>query len=772
MKKALRTTIFFILTGMMAFSLAGCKDPATGNNDDNGDGSISPLSGNITISPSSGVTINTELTANYSGSEAVSYQWKKDGINVGTNSRTYMPTEAGSYSVTVSATGRYNKTSAIIDVTDSALGTLSGNISISPSSGVTINTGLTANYSGAEAVNYQWRRDGINVGTNANTHTPTAGGGYTVTVSADGYNPKTSSVVTVIVSNDLSGEISISPSGNIYVGTQLTATYNGAETVSKYQWKKDGANVGTNARTYTPTDSGSYTVTVSVAGFNSKISSAISILPWNTGKPIITSIFSADPSAHVWPEYPDRLFLYPSQDVFPAAGCNLMDQYHVYSTTNMVDWVDHGEILRRDDLPTTDPFGPHHPDAYFMWAPDAAYNPNAAGGKGPYFFCFPHSIGADGGGPDGWGDNWKLFMAWSDNPYSGFKDNEVVVMKYKNGTEIKGTGALIDPCIFQDGDDYYLVTGGSQQFRIAKLEDDMVTLAEDFHVYSQSQLPHYHEGPWMFTRVNNAGNKLYYLMYPGGLGGGRGDDLLYAISASPYGPWSYRDSILDPVGTGDTSHGSIVKFNDKWYLFYHNAALPYGAGNLRSVCVDELFFNADGTIRKVIQTRSGPAQNGPNLDLNALDLEFGAGNYEIEIDYNELPKEGEVNLDDYTFNATYNANAASGVTIGGEAFINSDGAVGNMHLPGTYIEFTAVSGASGGKALLQLDYAQGASSDVTLLVAINSNKSYLLKCPPSGGWSIFKDNAYCLIDLSPGTNVINLKGAAVNIKSISIWFKN
>ena len=75
------------------------------------------LSGTITISPSSGVTAGTELTATYSGSETVSYQWKKGSTNVGTNSNKYTPTEAGSYTVTVSATGFSSKTSAAVNVT-------------------------------------------------------------------------------------------------------------------------------------------------------------------------------------------------------------------------------------------------------------------------------------------------------------------------------------------------------------------------------------------------------------------------------------------------------------------------------------------------------------------------------------------------------------------------------------------------------------------------------------------------------------------------------
>jgi len=66
-----------------------------------------------------------------------------------------------------------------------------------------------------------------------------------------------------------------------------------------------------------------------------------------SGNPIFTSIFTADPSAHVWQNNPDKIYVYPSHDVFPSRGCDLMDKYHVFSSTNMVDWIDEGEI----DLP-------------------------------------------------------------------------------------------------------------------------------------------------------------------------------------------------------------------------------------------------------------------------------------------------------------------------------------------------------------------------------------------------------------------------------------
>ncbi|MCL2488675.1 MAG: family 43 glycosylhydrolase, partial [Oscillospiraceae bacterium] len=381
------------------------------------------------------------------------------------------------------------------------------------------------------------------------------------------------------------------------------------------------------------------------------------------GNPIITSGFTADPSAHIWLDYDggERLWLYPSTDVFPANGCDRMDQYHVYSTDNMVDWVDHGEIIRRDNIPTS--FGEHHEDAFFMWAPDAAYNPNAAGGTGPYFYYFPHATGP----LSNWGSTWKIFVAHSDSPYKGFKDNGFVTLKDRNGNEIvSGSGSsridLIDPCVFLDEDGtYYMVTGGGGQCRIARLAPNMTQLAEDWTVLSQrsdnklssyDKLPNYHEGPWMFYRYNDFGQKIYYLMYPGGIGG-RGDDMLYAVSTTgPKGLWEYKGSILKPTGTGDTSHGSMVEFKGRWYIFYHNAEL--GAGNLRSVCVDEITFNPDGTINPAEQTTAGVPAVGAPADKAKLDAKFGAGNWTLEEKY----QPGGLTADGYSEEQRYNASSA------------------------------------------------------------------------------------------------------------------
>ena len=177
---------------------------------------------------------------------------------------------------------------------------LSGDITITPAGPVTVGTQLTANYTGTETVSYQWKRDSTNVNTNSRNYTPDQVGSYTVTVSAEGFNSKTSAVITVISPSDLTGDITITPAGPVTIGTELTANYTGTETIS-YQWKRGTTNVGTNS-TYTSDQAGSYTVTVSATGYSSKTSVAVTVTaipltltitePSNALTPILTDNYT------------------------------------------------------------------------------------------------------------------------------------------------------------------------------------------------------------------------------------------------------------------------------------------------------------------------------------------------------------------------------------------------------------------------------------------------------------------------------------------------
>jgi beta-xylosidase len=310
--------------------------------------------------------------------------------------------------------------------------------------------------------------------------------------------------------------------------------------------------------------------------------------------PVITSIYTADPSAHVWED--GRIYIYASHDIDPARGCDLMDRYHVFSSGDMVNWRDEGEILRSDDVS----WG--RPEGGFMWAPDCAYK------NGTYYFYYPHPSGSD------WNNTWKIGVATSSKPASGFKERGY----------IPGLGgfAMIDPAVFVDEDSrVYLYNGGGGRCEGGELNDDMMSIKGVMR--EMEGLEDFHEGTWVFKR-----NGVYYLTYADNLEGS--NRMRYATSDQPLGPWTYRGIFLEPCGCS-TTHGSVVEFKGQWYLFYHNQEIS-GKGNLRSVCIDELHFDEDGAIRTVVQTREGvkpigeaPAPNPRMKVYGAADCVVGGG---------------------------------------------------------------------------------------------------------------------------------------------------
>ena len=71
--------------------------------------------------------------------------------------------------------------------------------------------------------------------------------------------------------------------------------------------------------------------------------------------------------------------------------------------------------------------------------------------------------------------------------------------------------------------------------------------------------------------------------------------ICYAIGDNPYGPFTYKGRILNPV-IGWTSHHSICEIENEWYLFYHDSSLSKGVTHLRSIKVTKIKYNADGSI--------------------------------------------------------------------------------------------------------------------------------------------------------------------------------
>lgn len=313
--------------------------------------------------------------------------------------------------------------------------------------------------------------------------------------------------------------------------------------------------------------------------------------------PLVTHIFTADPSAHV---FNDKLYIYPSHDLAHDGEDNdngdeyQMEDYHILSMDNLdAECVDNGEALNMRDVPWV---------SNQMWAPDAAYK------DGKYYLYFP-ARDKDG--------IFRLGVAVSDSPVGPFQPEP---------NYIEGSFS-IDPAVFVDDDGKaYCYNGGLwggqlekwQTFSyienpeeipadapalgpvFAQLTDDMkefATKPQFIQILDENGEPikagdeerRYFEGPWVHKF-----NGKYYLSYSTGTT----HYIVYAEGDKPEGPFTYKGRILEPV-IGWTTHHSIVEYHGKWYLFYHDCELSGGINHRRTVKYLELQIDEDGTIHTV-----------------------------------------------------------------------------------------------------------------------------------------------------------------------------
>jgi hypothetical protein len=289
--------------------------------------------------------------------------------------------------------------------------------------------------------------------------------------------------------------------------------------------------------------------------------------------PIIRNLFSADPSAKV---FNGRVYLFPSHDIpapesFARKDWFCMKDYHVFSSSNLTDWTDHGVIVSQEKTNWVDS------TTFSMWAPDCIER------NGKYYFYFPANVMASAG------RGFAIGVAVAGNPAGPYIPQPEPI---KN---VHG----IDPCLFIDKDGQAYIYYSLNRIFAAKLKDNMLELASDPQVIGDLPTQGLVEGPYMFER-----DGIYYMTYPHVQN--KIERLEYAIADNPLGPFKVTGVIMDetPMGTW-TNHHSVIRFNGQWYLFYHQSAYSPGFDKNRSVCIDSLFFNEDGTIQKVTPTNRG-----------------------------------------------------------------------------------------------------------------------------------------------------------------------
>ncbi|HTI89473.1 MAG TPA: family 43 glycosylhydrolase [Puia sp.] len=290
--------------------------------------------------------------------------------------------------------------------------------------------------------------------------------------------------------------------------------------------------------------------------------------------PVIRDQFSADPSARV---FGDRVYLYPSHDIPVVNGRGrpgwfCMQDYHVFSSADLKDWTDHGMIVSQEKVPWADP------GAYSMWAPDCIER------NGKYYFYFPTKAK-----DTVYGKGFSIGVAISDNPGGPF---------VPQAEPIAGVHG-IDPNVYIDADGQAYLYWAEGNIYAAKLKDNMLELASEPKVLGELPAKGLKEGPYLFERKG-----IYYLTYPHVQN--KTERLEYATGDNPMGPFRFGGVIMDESPTGCwTNHQSIISFKGQWYLFYHHNDLSPGFDKNRSVRIDSLSFEPDGSIRKVIPTLRG-----------------------------------------------------------------------------------------------------------------------------------------------------------------------
>jgi hypothetical protein len=304
--------------------------------------------------------------------------------------------------------------------------------------------------------------------------------------------------------------------------------------------------------------------------------------PARADNPIVQTHYTADPAPMV---HEGRLYLYTSHDEDVTVNdFYTMNDWRLYSTTDMVNWQDHGSPA---GLKT------------FSWSTDSAWAPQGVPRNGKFYLYVPinNNTGA------------KIGVAVSNTVAGPFMD--------PLGRSLAQNGSSnIDPTVFIDDDGQAYMYWGNGTLRYVKLNSDMTSTSGKV---TNVSLSGFTEGPWFYKR-----GSLYYMVYAATSGS---EKISYATSNSPTGPWTVKGDVM-AAGSTFTNHPGVIDYKGHSYFFYHNSSLPGGNNYKRSVCVEEFTYGADGSIPRITGSTNGPAAVAtlnPFMQVEAETIAFSAG---------------------------------------------------------------------------------------------------------------------------------------------------
>jgi beta-xylosidase len=284
-----------------------------------------------------------------------------------------------------------------------------------------------------------------------------------------------------------------------------------------------------------------------------------------TGNPIIRHKFTADPTVI---SYKGRIYLFTGHDESPENYSGyVLTEWLCFSSEDLIHWEEHQINFKPTD---------------FAWAKRDAFASKALEHNGKVYLYVSLTHGVEGE---------AIGVAVADSPMGPFKDARGSALITNN--DLKSGGRNFDPSVIIDDDGQAYIFWGKAVCYYGRLKPNLIEIDGEIKTIN---LPKFQEGAHLHKR-----NGWYYLSF----GYDHPEKVAYVMSRSIHGPWEFKGILNEVPGNCETNRPGIIDYKGHSYFFYHNGTLPKGGSYRRSVCIDKLCYNEDGSMKPIVMTSQG-----------------------------------------------------------------------------------------------------------------------------------------------------------------------